>query len=220
MSVCVSCNAMATPGPKAIVATLVGLGAVVAVVWYVRRDGERAGADVQAAAVASGSNVGSATSSPTKIRKLTPTQRAELAIQFERARASRVAAGSSEVPATTDRPSTAPGVTPRTAALTKFAHQALAALAETQEFLRECYDTHKTLPSEYLTLKAKVTVTADPELGALIDAASLEDSEHRPLPAELDACLRDMLQTLVLPPLPENKLEMSFQLSFKRDEPE
>jgi len=54
-----------------------------------------------------------------------------------------------------------------------------------------------------LDLVAHLTLTGDPDVGTLIDAPQLFDDKGAPLPAILDDCLRDTLQSLELPPLEE-----------------
>ena len=67
----------------------------------------------------------------------------------------------------------------------------------------------------------KVRIVTDPDIGAYVDAEALTDEAGKPLPEKFDACIRDMLQTFALPPLPptdDNQFLLAFQLSFRDDD--
>jgi hypothetical protein len=59
-----------------------------------------------------------------------------------------------------------------------------------------------------------VTLTNDPDIGAVIDADQIVDDKQAPLDPQVDACLRSTMQTLQLPPLDAGdtvKLQYSFR---------
>jgi hypothetical protein len=81
--------------------------------------------------------------------------------------------------------------------------------------LAECY---KQLPGADATREAaaQLTLTSDPDLGTVIDTAGITDAGGEPLPAKLDECMRDTIDSLALPPLPRGGV-MKVQYTFKFD---
>jgi hypothetical protein len=80
------------------------------------------------------------------------------------------------------------------------------AMREVIPFLAECYDKAlPTLPNPHLEVAAHLTLTGDPDVGTLIDADQqlVDKQTGRPLPRDLDDCLRSTMQTLELPALSE-----------------
>ena len=72
-----------------------------------------------------------------------------------------------------------------------------------------------------LTVLTNVLITTDPDVGAVVSAEALTDPDGKPLPAAFDDCIRDMLQTFTLPPLPptdDSQFLLALQLSFRDDD--
>jgi hypothetical protein len=63
---------------------------------------------------------------------------------------------------------------------------------------------------------AQMTLTSDPDLGTVIDTSGITDAAGQQLPAKLDECMRDTIDSLVLPPLPRGGV-MKVQYTFKFD---
>jgi len=81
--------------------------------------------------------------------------------------------------------------------------------------LAECY---KQLPGADAMREAaaQMTLTSDPDLGTVIDTSGITDAAGQQLPAKLDECMRDTIDSLVLPPLPRGGV-MKVQYTFKFD---
>jgi hypothetical protein len=93
------------------------------------------------------------------------------------------------------------------------------AMREALPVLAECYSKAlPTLANSHLSVAAHVRLTGDPDVGTLIDADELHDDADKPLPADLDSCLRDTFQQLELPPLAEgDKIDVTVPLRFSND---
>ncbi len=194
------------------------LAVALGILWYARRDDIQplASTPVDALAVEHREPV-----TTSRVRRLTPAQRQELANQIARATALRIARkSSSHEPIDLGR---MPALAHESAdpAVRKFNDRALEELGGTQTYLAECYDKYrKALPAK-LTVFTKVTIVTDPDIGAYVDAEALTDADGKPLPADFDSCIRDMLQTFALPPLPPTEHDqflLAFQLSFRDDD--
>ena len=91
----------------------------------------------------------------------------------------------------------------------------LAAMQEAIPFLADCYE--QTTPGGATSgakAVARMTLTGDPDIGTVIDADQMFDENHKPLEPKLDACLRETMQMLQLPPLEEGdaiQIEYSFR---------
>jgi len=81
--------------------------------------------------------------------------------------------------------------------------------------LAECY---KQLPGADAMREAaaQMTMTSDPDLGTVIDTGGITDAAGKPLPAKLDECMRDTIDSLALPPLPRGGV-MKVQYTFRFD---
>jgi hypothetical protein len=64
---------------------------------------------------------------------------------------------------------------------------------------------------------AQMTMTSDPELGTVIDTDGITDAGGKPLPARLDDCLRDTIDSLALPPLGATGGRVKVKYTFKFD---
>jgi hypothetical protein len=188
---------------KAVLATSLVIAAILA--WYCLRP---ATADVVASGIASASRESSdpsetATSEPESepsaapkqaahVREITQAERAELERQIAHARSMHAS-----------RPPALPPVLDADD-MDSLKTTLRAAMKETIPYIAKCYeDALPTLASPNLTVKSRMELTGDPDIGTLIDAQPLVDGEGAPLPAHLDDCLRTALQSLELPPLTE-----------------
>jgi len=58
-------------------------------------------------------------------------------------------------------------------------------------------------------------MTSDPDLGTVIDTSGITDAAGQALPAELDDCLRDAIESLALPPLGKRgKVDVKYTFRF------
>jgi RNA polymerase sigma-70 factor (ECF subfamily) len=96
------------------------------------------------------------------------------------------------------------------------------AMREVLPFLADCYSDARatTLSADHLEVRAHFTLTGDPDIGTVIDANQLFDSDKHALPAKLDDCIRGTLQTLELPPLGDgDTIEVNYPLVFSDGPP-
>jgi len=78
--------------------------------------------------------------------------------------------------------------------------------------LAACYEKSGTPPK---TAAAMMTMASDPDLGTVIDTATMTDASGQPLARELDDCLRDVVDSLALPPLGQpGKLQIQYTFKF------
>lgn len=83
--------------------------------------------------------------------------------------------------------------------------------------LAGCFEDHGAATREAL---ARMTMTSDPDLGTVIDTELITGADGRPLPAALDECLRDRIDSLALPPLGAGgKLPLQYSFDFEDDAP-
>ena len=77
--------------------------------------------------------------------------------------------------------------------------------------LAACYEKG----SPVKTAAANMTMISDPDLGTVIDTATVTDAEGKPLAPELDTCLRDVIDQLQLPALGQTgKLQIQYTFKF------
>lgn len=132
---------------------------------------------------------------PVQIRRITPEDRQRLVEQLTAARAVREAHG-------VTRTDGAPPALPdddHTHDLDRVSAPVLDALQASIPFLAACYEQHApdaAKPGK--TAVAQITLTNDPDIGAVIDADQILDDQQAPLDPQLDACLRSTIQTLQL----------------------
>lgn len=205
--------------PRLLAIVLLGVALAVGIFWYTRSDRIQPLASTPYDARRPIEPPRGEPAPKTRVRRVTREQRTELARQIERATAARRAEAS-----TPRLPTIAPPVAAHQSpdpAVRKFNDRALEELGGTQTYLAECFDKHKAELPSMLTVLTKVKVVTDPDVGAIVDAEALTDPAGQPLPAEFDACIRDMLQTFALPPLPptdDGQFLLAFQLSFRDDD--
>lgn len=78
--------------------------------------------------------------------------------------------------------------------------------------LAGCYEKLGDAPREAAAL---MRMTSDPDLGTVIDTTGITDAAGQGLPAELDTCLRDTIDSLALPPLGKRgKVDVKYTFRF------
>lgn len=147
-----------------------------------------------AASGASGTSTSEAPPPETRVRRVTVAEHQQLAerIAAARGRARDVAATQSS------------GETPSPALpdddairLEQVSTKVRASLDESIPILAECF--HDKTPKQ--TAVVVMTMYSDPSVGMVIDTGEMKDGNDKPLPAELDDCLRTAIDSLALPPL-------------------
>jgi len=106
-------------------------------------------------------------------------------------------------------------------AVRKFNDRALEELGAVQGYLSKCFEVHRKELPDKLTVLTRVLIDTDPDVGAVLTADQLTDPDGKPLPAAFDDCIRNMLQTFALPPLPptqDSQFLLALQLSFRDDD--
>jgi hypothetical protein len=83
-------------------------------------------------------------------------------------------------------------------------------------FLAECYKQGSGSGERPSVAVAVMTLSNDPDIGAVIDPDQILDDKQQPLDPAIDACLRGTMQTLALPPLDAGDV-VKLQYSFKLD---
>ena len=79
--------------------------------------------------------------------------------------------------------------------------------------LATCYEG--TGSARASTAMARMTMVSDPELGTVIDTNAITQADGGPLATQLDACLRDTIDALELPPLGQaGKVELEYTFRF------
>ncbi len=204
---------------RLLILALIAIALAAGILWYARSDRIYA---LPSTPIDASFGVDHRPDPPTthsRLRRLTRDERDRFADQMARTstlRASRPQGSGSAAP-----------VPPKAAhlssdpAIKKFNDRALEELGGAQTYLSECFDLHrKELPPK-LTVLTNVLITTDPDVGAVVSAEALTDPDGKPLPAAFDDCIRDMLQTFTLPPLPptdDSQFLLALQLSFRDDD--
>ena len=88
------------------------------------------------------------------------------------------------------------------------------ALEDAVPLLAACYRERKAGHDAI----ALMTLISDPELGTVIDTGEIQDEAGAKLETQLDACLRDTIDSLALPPLGKPG-KVALQYSFKFEQP-
>jgi hypothetical protein len=142
---------------------------------------------------------GATTSKPTQVIRLShgAEERRRIAEQITRAVAARKSAAEAAHTSSTAPPQLPADPT----AMDSPQHvleQMQGALAQVKGFVADCVKQSATHISGF---KANLALTGDPDIGTLIDASRLTTADGSPVPAAFDACVRDVMQTLELPPM-------------------
>jgi len=203
---------------RLLILVLIALAVAGAILWYARSDRIYA---LPSTPIEAGLAPDPRPDPPTarsRLRRVTRDERDRFAEQMARARAART--GSASAPPGEPRRPT-PAHESADPAVRKFNDRALEELGGAQHYLAECFDLHrKELPAT-LTVLTNVRIVTDPDVGAVVSAEALTDPDGKPLPAAFDDCIRDMLQTFTLPPLPpteDDQFLLALQLSFRDDD--
>jgi hypothetical protein len=138
-----------------------------------------------------------------KVTKVDAEQRKRLADRIATAKATRAATTTRTGAAATHAP--APPSLPSDGAidpaLEPLRVELKTAMREVIPILAECYEASlEDIAEPETRIVAELTLTGDPDVGTLIDAAPLGAPN---LPPAFDDCLRSTFQTLALPPLAE-----------------
>lgn len=201
-----------------VIVFVVALGLVAAIFWWTRGHDDQparpatvaSGSQPAAAPATAGGGAASPGASPangasgaidtSRVRRLDRATRAELGAQIaaarERARAQATAAGEPFVEEVMKVEDVAGPLKQR--------------LEETIPLLAECYPDREGMAGAL----AQMTLTSDPELGTVIDTDEIKDAAGQPLDAKLDACLRDTIDSLALPPLGPRGGKLPLQYTF------
>lgn len=196
-----------------VIAFLIALGLVAAIFWWTRSSEKAAPPATQTASGSSPAAAEKASAAPTvttndkvdttKVRKLDRAARKQLGEQIiaarEHARASASAAG-------------APPAL-ETLTLEDVGAPLQDKLREALPLLAECFEQR----AQKVDALAMMTLMTDPELGTVIDTDAIKDAAGDPLAPELDACLRDAIDSLALPPLGPKGGTLPLQYTFVFD---
>jgi len=154
---------------------------------------------------------------PAHATRITPDARRQIAERIATAQAARAARAAQGPAATGAAPRTGTDTPPTEGETVEtMKTPILGALKETIPFLQECF-AKLPEPRPRFQFRGNLTLTGDADIGTLVDADRLTDDRERPLPAELDDCLRGTLQTIQLPPLREGD-KMTVTYVFSDDE--
>ncbi len=208
--------------PRLLILALIAIALAAAIFWYVRSDRIYAlpSTPIDAAFAVEHARPDPPTAR-SRLRKLTRGERDKLAAQISQAAASRGSGSGSGSSTLTNPPRPKAAHLSTDPAIKKFNDRALEELGGALPYLTECYDDHRLELPAKLTVLTQVLITTDPDLGAVLSADALVDPDGKPLPAAFDDCIRDMLQTFTLPPLPptnDSQFLLALQLSFHDDD--
>ena len=142
-----------------------------------------------------------------RVRKLSPEARTELGRKIAAAREQARAR------ATTTATTTTPPRADDELKLEDVAKPLQQAFFEAIPLLAECYPDR----SSGFRAAARMTLTSDPELGTVIDTEIIKDGDDRPVDPALDTCLRDVIDSLALPPLGDVGGRLQLQYTFRAD---
>lgn len=196
-----------------VIAFVVALGVVVAIFWFTRSPKSKSQVtqtqQTSTSTSSSTSTTDAVAQAPArvdkidKVRRLDPAAREALGKQIaaarEQARAKASAAG---------RP-----VDDDAMRLEDIGSELKTQLEASIPILAACYEEH----TGKLEAAAMMSLLSDPELGTVIDTKEIEDEAGKPLPAALDTCLRDAIDSLALPPLGPQGGRLDVKYTFKAD---
>lgn len=117
------------------------------------------------------------------------------------------------------RPAPAPGQAAAAAAdpiipLEEVGKELHHALEDALPLLADCFPKGSSAMAT-----AMMQMTSDPELGTVIDTDEVKGADGSKLDAKLDACLRDAIDELALPPLGKpGKLKLQYTFQFDHDQ--
>ncbi len=95
--------------------------------------------------------------------------------------------------------------------------QMMASLQEVRGYVTGCVDRAGTGMRGF---HAGLTLTGDADVGTLIESSELSSLDGQPLPAPLDDCVRDVLQSLALPPMAlDDAFKVTYEFTFDDEAP-
>jgi hypothetical protein len=157
---------------------------------------------VAGSAVTPASSAPAESAPPAHVRQLDAPARKQLRAQIAAARAKARAAAPSS-------PSSVPAEDP--AIPLEEAGPIVEALQETPALMAKCYGDQ---PEDFRAL-ARLTILSDPELGAVVDTDNIVDKDGKPIDAKIEACMRDTIESLALPPMAKpGRLQLEYTFRF------
>lgn len=139
---------------------------------------------------------------PGGVHRLDPDQRQQLGLRIAAAIAKARAA----------KPAPGPAAEDALIPLEQVGKPLQEGLSAALPLLARCYEAEGSAQAR--TAAVQMTMISDPDLGTVIDTDALTDADGNPLSKQLDACLRDTIDSLELPPLGQTgkvKLEYTFR---------
>jgi len=204
---------------RLLILALVGIALAIGLVWYARTDRISALPSTPLDKELAEHGAADPPVVRSRLRQVTREQRDRLAEQITRAAAQR--ARDSDRPRVEPVKPTIPAHESADPAVRKFNDRALEELGAVQGYLSKCFEVHRKELPDKLTVLTRVLIDTDPDVGAVLTADQLTDPDGKPLPAAFDDCIRNMLQTFALPPLPptqDSQFLLALQLSFRDDD--
>ncbi len=201
------------------VAVIVGLAAIAGAVWYLRRTpGSNVSDAAPARPVAADDRATPRHEPPiTKVTKVAPGERKQLADRIANAQATRSkpVAGPVHAPAAPSLPAEAVDASQAETLRVEIK----SAMREVIPLLAECYEAEiPSLAEPSTKIVAELTLTGDPDIGTVVDAKQLFDDTGKPLSTKFDDCLRTTFQSLALPPLAEgDHFEVHYPFLFSKE---
>lgn len=148
---------------------------------------------------------------PTRVERLSKERRRQLGEQIAAAvRRARDARAASSATGSAAAAEAADPIIP----LEEVGKPLQEALQAAIPLLADCYTRDGSAAAREAA--AWMTMISDPELGTVIDTDELTDAEGNVLDRELDTCLRDVIDSLALPPLGKTG-RLQLQYSFRFD---
>jgi len=185
---------------------------IAVVVWWQWPRHQDAKPGIEAQRAAATAPVASSTT-PSKVRRLDPEARKRLGQQIETAIKQSSAAKAAAAQTASSGGSAAPTLDgDPIIPLESVGKPLQEGLGAAIPLLAGCYEKSGTPPK---TAAASMTMASDPDLGTVIDNAAMTDASGQPLAAALDECLRDVIDSLALPPLGQpGKLQIQYTFKF------
>jgi hypothetical protein len=149
-----------------------------------------------------------------KVRRITKEERAALAGQIENAQKARDMAARGTRAEKEGLPQLEAGSDEQIVKTTM-----KAAMHEVIPMLTECYSSGGSNLPKMMDVVADLTLTGDADIGTVVDANSLKNKDGTPVNAEFEACVRDTLVTLEMPPLSEGGVvQVTYPFVFAADD--
>jgi hypothetical protein len=192
---------------KKLLAAIAAVVVVVVVIVLTRHGTEASVRPANATPVAAATTSDAAgAATPSRIKKITPDERRELAQKIDAARAARggAATRAEERPHLPER---------KAATFNDLPPDAVAVLNEALPYLDACYNHGSNNYGPNLAV-ALVTLHGAPDVGTLVDASEIHDDKGAPVDRDIADCLASTLQSLQLPPI-DSTTDVGVQFSFR-----